>query len=382
MKRRTPWAVAASATMLVLAGCALAGNPQPPTLWLPEPVRDLTAVRVGNEVHLHWTMPRNSTDKLALKGEQRAHFCWMPGAAAESPRKEPAKPLPSSGLPECHSAGDAVFAPDKPADFTAAFPAELITGSPAAASYFVELRNRYGKTAGPSNPAVVATGSAPSAVEGLTASTQADGVVLHWQKANPEPGLVMRIQRALAPTPGAPRPNEATGVSPLQRQVLEVDLEKDDPGQALDADAEFDHVWQYTVERVRHSTIDSRTFEAEGMPSQPVTINAKDVFPPAVPTGLAAVADEQVHTIDISWTPDSDRDLAGYIVYRRDEEGGVPAERISGTVILVSPEFEDKSIIAGHRYAYAVSAVDHDGNESARSAEVEEELPQEANPPQ
>jgi hypothetical protein len=33
-------------------------------------------------------------------------------------------------------------------------------------------------------------------------------------------------------------------------------------------------------------------------------------------------------------------------------------------------------VVAGHRYAYAVSAVDQDGNESAWSGEVEEEIPQ------
>jgi hypothetical protein len=32
--------------------------------------------------------------------------------------------------------------------------------------------------------------------------------------------------------------------------------------------------------------------------------------------------------------------------------------------------------VRGQRYAYSVSAVDHDGNESARSPEVEEQLPQ------
>jgi fibronectin type 3 domain-containing protein len=49
---------------------------------------------------------------------------------------------------------------------------------------------------------------------------------------------------------------------------------------------------------------------------------------------------------------------------------------VSGKAILVPPSLEDKSVASGHRYAYSVSAVDQDGNESARSAEVEESLPQ------
>ncbi|MGB6610620.1 MAG: hypothetical protein WBE63_12845, partial [Acidobacteriaceae bacterium] len=58
----------ASGWLVLLAGCGLASNPQPPTLWLPEPVKDLAATRVGDAVHLHWTMPKETTDKVALKG--------------------------------------------------------------------------------------------------------------------------------------------------------------------------------------------------------------------------------------------------------------------------------------------------------------------------
>lgn len=367
-------ATAASLGMLALAGCALAGNPQPPTLWMPEPVRDLSAVRVGNEVHLHWTMPKNTTDKVALQGGQRAHICWTPGAAASPQGKTPPKPVPGSGLPGCHAAGDASFPPNRPADFTAQVPAELIGGPPQMVSYFVELQNRSGKTAGPSNPAYVAAGSAPSAIEGFTARTQPKGVVLHWQPAAPEPGLVLRIHRTLITSPGSPKPNESAGIAPAEEQTLEVDLDKADPGQALDSDAALDHTWRYSIERVQRVTEDQRTVDVAGLPSQPVTIDARNVFPPGVPAGLAAVADEQAHAIDLSWMPDSGRDLAGYIVYRRDETAGTQMERISGDAAVVPSTFEDKAVVAGHRYAYAVSAVSHNGVESARSAEVQEQM--------
>jgi fibronectin type 3 domain-containing protein len=51
-------------------------------------------------------------------------------------------------------------------------------------------------------------------------------------------------------------------------------------------------------------------------------------------------------------------------------------ERISGKGLVVGPSFSDATVVSGHRYAYAVSAVDANGNESQRSGEVEEELPQ------
>jgi hypothetical protein len=374
--KRYLWAGSASLGLLVLAGCGLAANPQPPTLWLPEPVRDLTAVRIGNEIRLQWTMPKNTTDKVALKGEQKTHICWTSGAAA-IPGKAPASPVPGTGLPGCTSAGDGMYAPEKPAGFTAQLPADLTSGTPRVVSYFVELQNDAGKTAGPSNPGWIVTGTAPAPAMDLSVTTQAGGPVLHWQKAAPEADTVLRIHRTLITRPGAAKPSESAGTPPPPEQTLEVDLSASDPGQAIDRDAALDHVYRYTVERVLRVELDHHALEITGPSSQPFTIDAKDTFPPSVPSGLAIVADEQGHALDLSWTPDTDPDIAGYVVYRRDVTAGAAgAERISGGALVVPPSFDDRSVAAGHRYAYSVSAVDRDGNESAPSAEQEEGLPQ------
>jgi hypothetical protein len=373
--KRALCALSASGWMILLVGCGLAANPEPPTLRMPEPVRDLTAVRIGNRVQLHWVMPKNTTDKVALKGDQRAHICWVSGAAPAVTGKAPANPAPSTGLPGCRSAGDATFAPDKPADFAAEIPAELIAGSPQVVSVFVELQNDARKTAGPSNPVWIATGPAPAAVAGLHVETSASGVVLHWESATAQAGMVMRIHRALVSGNVRARSSEANGVPPANEQTLEVGLDKSDSGQALDRDASLDHTWKYTVERVVRVELDHHALEIAGLPSQPVTLDAIDVFPPAVPAGLAVVVDDQAHALDLSWNPDVEADLAGYVVYRREVTGGTTAERISGKALIVPPSFEDKDVAAGHRYAYSVSAVDEDGNESGRSPEVEEGLP-------
>jgi fibronectin type 3 domain-containing protein len=106
-------------------------------------------------------------------------------------------------------------------------------------------------------------------------------------------------------------------------------------------------------------------------------VEVADVFPPAVPEGLAAVAiageNGGAPAIDLSWQPDTETDLAGYIVYRR--EGTGDWQRISPAEAVVGPAFHDAHVEAGHSYSYVVSSVDQGGHESGRSAEAQETVP-------
>jgi fibronectin type 3 domain-containing protein len=114
--------------------------------------------------------------------------------------------------------------------------------------------------------------------------------------------------------------------------------------------------------------------EIEGDDTPAVRVFAHDVFPPAVPTGLQAVFSGvgQSPFIDLIWSPDTDADLAGYNLYRR-EENGEPAKVTSEPV--KAPAYRDRNVQSGKQYFYSVSAVDVRGNESARSEEASERVP-------
>jgi fibronectin type 3 domain-containing protein len=106
----------------------------------------------------------------------------------------------------------------------------------------------------------------------------------------------------------------------------------------------------------------------------------RNTFPPHVPSGLEAVpggATASDRSIDLSWMPNTDADLAGYIVYRQDiDSKGVAAgtaTRLNVTPV-VGPAYRDQTAVAGRRYAYRVTAVDTAGNESAPSDTVQETL--------
>lgn len=347
------WSIAAGVCLPLAAamGCGMVAAPQPPSLKLPQPVADLTAQRIGNEVDLHWTMPKRATDKVLLKGGQLAEVC----------RQVDAEP--------CAVVGRLVLAPEVEAAFTDALPSALASGQVRALVYVVELQNHAGRSAGPSNTAVSAAGEAPAKITGLHARAQANGILLSWTTAGG--GETVRIRRTLVEKAGAKETTSGKGVVPAE-QTLE--FTGTDQGRVLDADAALDHIYTYVVQRLAKVTVDGRTVEVDGAPSDPVTINARDVFPPAVPQGLEAVADAEAQAIDLSWQPDTESDLAGYVVYRREAGSSAAPVRISGAT-EPEPSFRDTKAEPGHTYEYSVSAADHDGNESARSAEVEETLP-------
>lgn len=357
------WPVAAMAAVVALAGCGLPGAPLPPSLNLPDRVTDLSASRAGNQVSLTWTMPKRNTDKMLLKGNVRVRVCWRESASAP-----------------CATAGGLELAPGADGGFAAALPAGLAAGAPRVLTWFVELDNEKGRSAGLSNPASVLAGEAPPPLTGLTAEMAKDGVALHWMPAVPagqRSVTAVRILRKLL-TPPAAKPKQGPLTPPPEplEQTLLVAVGVP-PGRALDKDIRFGETYEYRAQRVTRVTVGGQTLELAGALSPPVTIHAVNVFPPAVPTGLVAVANPAANgepaSIDLSWQPDMEADLAGYAVYRR--EDGEPWRRISPAEPVVGPAFHDANVQAGHTYDYTVSAVGRDGLESARSTEAREIVP-------
>ncbi len=153
------------------------------------------------------------------------------------------------------------------------------------------------------------------------------------------------------------------------------------PDRVFDKTIRFGETYEYRAQRVARVEIDNQTLELPGPLSAPIRVEAIDVFPPDVPTSLAAVATAADSSsgaapspsIDLSWQPVTDPDLAGYAVYRR--EGDAAWRRISPAQPVVGPGFHDPDVQPGHTYRYAVTAIDQLGHESQRSTEAEETVP-------
>jgi hypothetical protein len=356
---RRAWAGLAMAICMLLAGCGTPGAPQPPSLNLPDPVGDLSAVRAGNKVALAWTMPRRNTDRLLLKADVEVQICRREGTSTCEP-----------------VGGNIMLAPGKDAGFDDALPAALASGPPRPLRYFVELKNRKGRSAGLSNEAVVLAGQSPSPIDGLRAEVRRDGIVLNW---NPQSDSnIVRLQRKLLTPPSVPQKSQQLLAPPPEQTEENLLVEsKSGSARAIDKDIRLGESYQYRAQRVSRVSFEGKMLELNGEFSPAIQVDAKDIFPPAVPAGLAAIAtapESGLETaIDLNWEPDAEADLAGYIVYRR--EGENAWHRISPDQPIAAPAFHDTHVQPGHTYRYAVSAIDRRGHESARSPETEEAVP-------
>jgi fibronectin type 3 domain-containing protein len=112
--------------------------------------------------------------------------------------------------------------------------------------------------------------------------------------------------------------------------------------------------------------------ELESSDSRPVTVTPQDTFPPAAPQGLVAAllpgSAPATVLVDLSWSINLETDLAGYRVYRSEQEG--TRGQLLTPELLPTPADRDTSVQPGHRYWYTVTAVDRAGNESAPGAAV------------
>ncbi len=355
---RKAWAALAVVLCALLSGCGTPGAPQPPSLNLPDPVTDLSAVRTGDRVALTWTMPKRNTDKTALKDALAVRICRREGAGS------------------CRPVGtDLSVAPGKPGSYTDALPGSLTSGETRPVRYCVELRNKKGRSAGLSNAVTILAGAAPRPVDGLKAELRKQGVVLRWTTDGEN--TAVRLQRKLL-TPPASKPEHGP-LAPAPEAIHETLLVEEGAGQsrAMDTTVRMGESYEYRAQRVSRVDVEGKTLELAGEFSAPVDVEVKDVFPPEVPKGLAAVATSGENgagpAIDLSWQPDLDPELAGYLVYRREGDG--EWQRISPATPAIAPAFHDAGVEAGHTYRYAVSAVDKGGHESARSAEAGETVP-------
>jgi hypothetical protein len=340
--------------LVLTAGCGTPGAPQPPSLGIPKPVSDLRALRKGDSVTLTWTAPTDTTDGELIR---------KPGKMVVSRTAPPPSQVVST----------VAFAPVLKQEQATPPAAKdslsgLVNSGADFATYSVVVQSSSGRAAAPSNQATVALVPALPPPAQLSASPVPLGISISWNQAWPPQNQthfnVQYAYRVMRREQGAKSPVMIKQVG-VSNQAMAL----------IDTGIEWQKHYDYWITPVTLWQGASKKGEIEGEDSPLVSVFANDTFPPAVPAGLEAVfsALPGQPFIDLSWTPDTEPDLAGYNIYRH--TGNEVPGKINPELVKV-PAFRDTQVNRGTKYFYSVSAVDQRGNESGKSAEASETVPQ------
>jgi hypothetical protein len=344
--------------MFMWTGCGTPGVPQPPSLNLAKPVSDLRATRTGNQVTLTWTVPTDTTDGAKFRHRGPTRVC---------------RAIDQPSINQCAAIASLETSSTQKTDSSASDLPPQNNGPNDYAIYAVEVLNNRGRSAGLSNQVKVPA-AAISHLDGIPKIQVTPDAVVVTAAVAPRETSVPQTLELRRKEKGAP---QETTVA--QRPL---DLQEGQPANVELRDENFawEKTFEYRVVLVGQEKLpDGSTVSFDANASSPIEILAHDVFPPAVPTGLQAVFSGQLPgqqpSIDLTWNPDSERDLAGYFIYRRNQDQPATAAIKLNPQPVASPSFRDTDIQPGNTYFYSVSAVDERGNESQRSPETSEQVP-------
>jgi hypothetical protein len=333
-------------------------------------VRDLRALRKGDKVALTWSQPRDAESRQPSAGHLAlARICRNIASTISDSGSDCPYQVRQVNL-ENSAAVAAIAVREKPNAEITFRAIDALPGSQADADhlqfavYKLELLDNQGRIAGYSNAAAV-----PLAVvlpaKGLHSELDVRGVYLIWEEEDETRSSVLKFDYHIYRREKGSSKRVAV---PYQRAV--VHTPEGERWSGVDTGIEWEKIYLYSVTPVTrvYSQEGRLIAEIEGDDSAPLEITTHDVFPPVAPERLLPVVG---HTpgkkfIDLLWAPNTEKDISGYNVYRR-EENGQPARIHS--VPFATLSFQDVDVLAGHQYLYSISAVDIRGNESARSPE-------------
>jgi hypothetical protein len=370
-----PTSVLLFSSILCAAGCGAPGEPVPPVPPTPVAITDLAARQAGDAVQLSFTMPSKSTLGEKLKEAPTLEVLRgtpKPDGTADEKSFRVVDTVPGSLVNEYVQKGKVEFA-------DAVSPQELKTHAGDTVLYQVRTYVSPKKIS-PSSPSVsLRLYPVPAPVSSVEAELSENAIDLKWQPPT----------RTTAGEPLGAIPEYHVYRGELDPQTTEA--AKVDPRKGIwkapllqiaattipeyhDVGFDYGKTYAYTVRSVIQ--VEGMTLESSDSPL--VVLTPKDTFPPATPQGLVAAvlpgATDGSMVVDLSWSINLETDLAGYRVYRSEQEG-TKGELLTKEM-LRTPAYRDTSVHNGQKYWYSVTAVDKAGNESAPSPPIAVEVTQ------
>jgi hypothetical protein len=404
---------------MLWVGCGKKGPPLPPLVKIPVAPPGFTAERRGATVDLQFTVPAANTDGTRPANIERVDVYGMTGprvaSAAELlrrgrliqsvPVKKPRNPNDTIDLDDPddeldplegngHDQGAIVHVEDTLGPETSrsdtgrrSTPAPSVAASvdfvrPLAAPSIFNVASRNYVTVGistggrkgtPSPLVCVSLAPLPASSSVPVITYDEKAITVTWtpppvgeiQSAPTKDLLPARPIGLLAPTYSynvyaVPPGQTAETERPVEERLTKTPVAEP---QYSDNRVQWGMERCYVVRTVE--TVGDLRLESE--PSPAGCRKLVDTFPPAAPKGLTAVASE--NAISLIWQPNSEADLAGYVVIRGTPPGGA-TQQLTKTPIR-STTYDDTGQ-PGATYVYVVKALDTSGNVSAASNMVEE----------
>jgi hypothetical protein len=358
-----------SVMTILLVGCGAPGQPTPPSPPIPVAVSDLAAHQAGDGVQLVFTLPMKTVegDRLAMppaveiiRGTPKAD------GSVDTKSLRVVSTIPGALVENYIAEGHVKLTdPVAPAE-TRALPRGVLV-------YEVRTRASRKRASADSNPVSVRMFSVPERISPLQARVTESAIELSWtapvRTSSGDPLVSIsgyRIYRGelnLSSADAASKDlSQAKWKAPLTL------LAPSEEASYRDTLFDFGKTYVYIVRSV--VLVEGNALESSD--SDPAILTPRDIFPPAAPQNVVAAvlpgsAPDSV-LVDLSWSINLETDLAGYRVYRSEQQGTKGA--LMASDLLLAPAYRDTSVEPGHRYWYSVTAVDRAGNESEHSTAV------------
>jgi hypothetical protein len=351
----------------VAFGCGAPGEPTPPTPPIPVAVTDLAAHQAGDGVELVFTLPTKTVlgDRLAaapavevLRGGARSD------GSMDAKSFRTVHTIPGSLVEKYVSEGQVKFT--DPVE-----PAETREHAGTPTFYTVRTRAAQKRASADSNTVEVRMHAVPERISPLNARITEAAIELNWAaptrtSAGDLVGEMSgyRVYRGeVDPSsvePGTKNLAQAKWKTPLSL------LAASEETSYRDMLFDFGKTYAYIVRSV--VLVDGKPLESSD--SDPTIVTPRDIFPPGPPQDVIAAilqgATAGSVVVELSWSINLETDLAGYRVYRSEQQG--TRGSVVTTDLLLAPAYRDTSVEPGRRYWYTVTAVDRAGNESEPGA--------------
>ena len=256
-------------------------------------------------------------------------------------------------------------------------PDEIRAHAGATVIYRLRARVTTKKTSANSNDASLKLFAVAEPIDTLSAQLTENGIDLHWNVPQsvsggaPIAGIAEYHLYRGEVDPNAP---EATAKE-IFRTAWKSPLLQIAATRTPDyRDSAFDYGKTYLY--IVRTVLAGEASTVESGDSRAAIITPVDTYPPSAPQGVVAAVlaggENGKFVVDLSWSINVDADLAGYRVYRSEQQGaqGEPLD----AELVATPSYRDNTVTSGAKYWYSVKAVDRAGNESKSSEQVAAEV--------